>query len=115
MAQYTTNVVPLDGLVISTLLSGAGTPANGDTCATGSATFLVVQNTSGSGITVTLLTPETHDGLALADRTSVSVPATTGLAIIPVTDRYRDPSTGLATINFSATTNVKAICVRTVI
>lgn len=114
MAQYTTNVVPLDGLVISTLLSGAGTPANGDTCATGSGTFLVVQNTGGAGITLTLVTPETFDGLALADRTSVSVPATTGLAVIPMTDRYRDPTTGLATVNYSSTTGVKTICVRTV-
>lgn len=114
VAQYTTNVVPLDGLAISPLLTAAATPANGDTAATGSGTFLVVQNASGSGVTVTLVTPETVDGLALADRTSVSVPATTGLAVIPLTDRYRDPSTGLATINYSATTSVKAIVVRTI-
>lgn len=115
MAQYTTNVVPLDGLVISTLLTAAAAPANGDTAATGPGTFLAVQNASGAGITVTLVTPETFDGLALADRTSVSVPATTGIAVIPLTDRYRDPATGLATINYSATASVKAIVVRTIV
>src|SRR3954468_13595669 len=114
MAQYSTNVVPLDGLVVSTLLSGAATPANGDTAPTGSGTFLLVQNTSGSGITVTLVTPGTVDGLAIADRTSVPVPATTGIAVIPLTDTYRDPATGLATINYSSTTGVKAVAVRTV-
>jgi hypothetical protein len=115
VALYATNTVPLDGLVISTLLTAAATPANGDTAATGQGVFLVVQNASGSGITVTVVTPETFDGLALADRTSVSVPATTGIAVIPLTDRYRDPATGLATINYSATTSVKAIVVRTVV
>ena len=114
MAQYTTNVSPLNGLVLSTLWTAAAAPASGDTAATGTGTFLAVQNTGGAGITVTIPTPGTLEGdlSPLPSRVSVSVPATTGVAVIPLTDVHRDPTTGLATINYSGVTGVKAIVVR---
>ena len=81
--------------------------ANGDKVPPG--VTLIVRNTSGSGITVTLVTPLTLDGdLAVSDRTSNSVAATTGVNAIkvPNSDVYRDPADGLVTINFSATASV---------
>lgn len=113
MAQYATNVVPLAGTALRALITAAGTPANGDTAATGTGTFLLVENTSGGAITVTITTPGTFEGdlSPLPSRTN-SVPATTGLNIIPLTDAHRDPTTGLATINYSATASLKVIVVR---
>lgn len=81
--------------------------ANGDKVPPG--VTLIVRNTSGAGITVTLMTPVVFDGdLAVADRVTNPVPATTGVAAIkvPNSEVYRDPADGLVTINFSATTNV---------
>jgi hypothetical protein len=69
-------------------------------------TFLQVKNTSGSPITVTLQTPATVDGVALADPT-VSVPATTGDKMIgPFPTRAFNQSGGVVYVDFSAVTNV---------
>jgi hypothetical protein len=116
VASYATNVVPLGGLVCNTLLDSAPTPANGDDVATGAGVFLVARNTDAATRTITVATPETIDGdLAVADRAFLAVPATTGLVVAPLTDRYRDPATGRATLTFSATANLKCIVVRTVV
>jgi len=114
LASYATNVVGLSGLAtITSLLDAAPTPANGDDVATGTGTFLVARNTDAATRTITVATPEVFDGdLALADRAFTAVPVTTGYAIYPLTDRYRDPATGRATLTFSATTNLKCIVVR---
>lgn len=113
MAQLATNVVPLSGTALRALITAAGTPANGDTCATGTGTFLLAENTSGGAITITIATPGTIEGdlSPLPSRTN-SVPATTGLNIIPLTDVHRDPTTGLATLTYSATASLKVIVVR---
>ena len=114
MAAINTHVEPLAGLVLSTLLDAAATPANGDTVPPG--WRLIARNTGGGAITITITTPGTIDGdLAIADRTSVSIPATSGLASIPITDTYRDPATGLATLTFSGTTGLKVIAIRGVV
>jgi hypothetical protein len=105
---------PLAGLVLNTLLDAASTPANGDTCPTG--TRLIARNTGGGALTITVATPGTVDGdLAIADRAFVAVPATSGLAEYPITGTYRDPATGLATLTFSGTTGLKVIAVRGVV
>jgi hypothetical protein len=72
---------------------------------------LLVKNGSGSPITVTLVTPGNVDGdLAIADRAVVvAAGVTTG---IPVTDRYMDPVTGLASITYSAVTTVTVAVIR---
>jgi hypothetical protein len=104
VAALTTNVVPTAGLRFDNLLVAAA--GGGDTAETGAGVFLVVKNASGSSITVTVATPETFDGdLTLADRT-VSVAATTGQSFIPLTSRYRDPTTGVAAITYSGVTTV---------
>jgi hypothetical protein len=114
VAAIPTYVTPLGGLVLNTLLDSAAAPANGDTAPPGYR--LVARNTGGSGITITVVTPGVVDGdLAIADRTSVSVPATSGLAELPITDTYRDPATGLATVNYSGVTGLKVIAVRGVV
>jgi hypothetical protein len=115
LAALTTNTVPLTGLALRALLAAAGTPANGDTAATGTGVFLLAENTSGGAITITITTPGTIEGdlTPLPNRT-FSVPATTGLSMCPLTDAHRDPATGLATINYSATASLKVIVVRTV-
>lgn len=81
--------------------------ANGDKVPPGCG--LIVRNTSGAPITVTLVTALVLDGdLAVGDRTSNSVAATTGVNYIrvPANEVYRDPVDGLVTINFSATASV---------
>ncbi|MCP3820065.1 hypothetical protein NLX86_18790 [Streptomyces sp. A3M-1-3] len=113
MAALTTNVVPLTGLRFDDLLAASPANAGGDDCATGAGVLLVVKNTDTTAKTVTLVTPETVDGdLAVADR-AVTVVATTGLSLIPVTDRYRNPSTGRCSITYSAVTGVTVCVVRT--
>jgi hypothetical protein len=114
MAQLAVNVVPLNGIACRALLAAAGTPASGDTAPTGTGVFLLVENTGGTACVVTIPTPGTFEGdlSPLPSRVATAVPITTGLNIIPLTDAHRDPATGLATINYSFTTGVKAICVR---
>jgi hypothetical protein len=110
MAALTTNVVPLAGLRFDTLLTAANAS---DDAEVGAGVFLVVK-TAGTITTVTITTPEVFDGdLALADRAVVTV--ATGETIIPLTSRYRDPTTGRCTIGFSPTTSVTRAVIRTVI
>jgi hypothetical protein len=70
MAALTTQVL-VPGGSESTLAAAAG---GGDTCAAGDGVFLELDNAGGSSVTVTLATPGTVDGLAIADR-AVAVPA----------------------------------------
>lgn len=109
MAALTTNVIPLQGLRFDNLLAAVNAS---DDCEAGAGVLLVVKNANAAACIVTLVTPETIDGdLAVADR-AVSVVATTGLEIIPVTSRYRDSATGRATIQYSVTASVTACVVR---
>lgn len=110
MTALVTNVVPNVGLDIGATPVAA---TNGDTAACGSGTFLVVKNANAAACTVTITTPGQVDGrLAIADST-FSVAATTGLGIIPlITSLYADPTTGLATINYSVTSSVTVAVVR---
>lgn len=75
-------------------------------------TFLIVVNGDGASKTVTLSTPGTIYGQAIPDVPFV-VPAG-ATKVIPLSpSRYNDPSTGLTTISYSATTSVTAAVVRT--
>ncbi|MFI7468136.1 hypothetical protein [Nonomuraea sp. NPDC049646] len=55
----------------STLVAASG---GGDTCAAGDGVFLEVNNGNAAARTVTLATPGTVDGLAIADR-AITIPA----------------------------------------
>jgi len=113
VAQYVTNVVPLAGTACRALLTAASAPVNGDTCATGTGTFLLVENTGAGACVVTIATPGFVEGdLTITGRAATSTPITNGLNIIPLTDVHRDQATGLATLTFSATSGVKAIVLR---
>ncbi len=70
---------------------------------------LIIKNTNAGTITVTLATPAVFDGdLAVADRVSNTVAATTGIngLKVPNTDIYRDPSDGLVALTWSLTSGV---------
>jgi hypothetical protein len=113
VAALVTNVVPLNGLACRALLAAAGTPANGDTTATGTGTFLLAENTSAGIITITIATPQFVEGdLQVPGRAATGIPITTGLNIIPLTDVHRDPATGLSSLSYSATANLKVIVCR---
>lgn len=78
--------------------------SGGDTAPVGGGLKLHVVNGSGASVTVTVVTPGTLDGLAIADA-ALSVPAG-GSGFIPLTNVYRDPVTGRAAISYSATATV---------
>lgn len=105
--SLTTQVVPNAGLAITT---STPTATDGDTCQTGPGIFYYVNNGSGSSITVTLTTPGTVDGLAISDR-SVTV-AASATTLIPLTNLYRDPTTGKATVTCSSTSSVKVAVIK---
>ena len=96
--------LPLQVLVpggsASTLTAAAG---GGDTCPAGDGVFLEVLNGSGATITVTLATPGTVEGLAIADR-PVPVPAGERWKI-PVGRIYADAN-GQCAITYSGVTTL---------
>ena len=108
MAALTTNVIPIAGLRIDNLFTAAA--GGGDDAETGPGIDLIVK-TTGTITTVTVATPETFDGLALADRTFTTV--ATGESVIPLSSRYRDPTTGRAAITYSTVTGVTVCVTRT--
>lgn len=86
--------------------------ASGDTAKCGSGYTLIVKNASGSPVTVTIpVAGNTSYGVANPDPTW-TVAATTGEEWIPLLDAYRDPSTGMAAVNYSATTSVTRAVVK---
>jgi hypothetical protein len=107
MATLPTQVIGQAG----TAINFSNATSTGDACATGEGVKLLVKNGAGSSIIVTLGTPGKVDGdLDIADRTmTVAAGATSG---IPVTDRYRDPATGLASITYSSATTVTVAVIR---
>lgn len=106
MAALATQVPPLAGLA----LTYANAASGGDTSLTGAGVLLLVKNGDDTSHTVTLATPGTVNGLAIADRT-VTVAAGAEVAI-PVTADYRDPSTGRAAITYDDATSVQVAVVR---
>ncbi|MFH8369195.1 hypothetical protein [Streptomyces sp. NPDC018031] len=82
----------------------AAAGASGDTAPVGDRLVLHVVNGSASTVTVTVATPGTVGGLAIADAAQ-AVPAGGG-AFIPLSTVYRDPVTGRAAVTYSAATDV---------
>ncbi|WP_329338594.1 hypothetical protein OG866_27115 [Streptomyces sp. NBC_00663] len=106
MAALPTQVPPLAGLAVDYDPATGG----GDTCQTGAGVLLLVKNGDAASHTVTLVTPGTVNGLAIADR-AVPVAAGTTQAI-PVTNDYRNPSTGRANITYDAVTSLEVAVLR---
>lgn len=110
MAALTSHSATRAGLRLDTLFTAAS--GGGDTCPTGTGVLLLVRNAGATTPTVTLSTPETVDGdLTVQDRV-ITIPANATLFAIPVTDRYRDPTTGRASIAYSAVTDLTVLCLR---
>lgn len=89
-------------------LSLAAAAGGGDAMTCGAASFLIVSNTGGSSINVTLVVPASIQqlGETIASRV-VAVPNATTKIIGPVLPQlYQDPTTGLCTITYSAVTSV---------
>jgi hypothetical protein len=105
MALLTVTDAPLTGLANIPLTAAA---VSGDEAPSGVGVILVIKNTDAATKTVTVTTPGTVSGLAIAD-ISVVVPATTGIAIIPLIGRFVG---SLAAITYSAVTGVTVGVVR---
>ncbi|MGW0599960.1 hypothetical protein ACWD11_22790 [Streptomyces sp. NPDC002776] len=106
MAALNTQVTPLTGLTVDFDPAAAG----GDTCQTGAGVLLLVKNGDAASHTVTLVTPGTVNGLAIADR---AIPVAAGATkAIPVTSDYRNPSTGRADITYDAVNLVEVAVIR---
>lgn len=85
----------------------AAATAGGDSFSSGSDVYLHVKNGSGSVVTVTVATPGSVDGLAVADFT-FTVPATTGdVEIGPFPE---DLFGATAIVTYSAVTTVTIAC-----
>lgn len=76
----------------------------GDKVAPGDGTFLHVVNGDAADKTVTLVTPQTVDTLAVADRAVVVTAGESRFIAVP--GMYRDPADGLASLTWSAITSV---------
>lgn len=100
MALLSQQKVDADGLTPAYVSAAGG----GDTCLPGEGSYIHVKNGSGGSITVTLVTPGTVAGLAVADR-AVAVGAGAEAKIL-IGDEYRNQSTGLASITYSGVTSL---------
>ena len=85
--------------------SYASASADGDAFANNGRTFLHIKNT-GTEKTVTIVTPNTVDGLAISDRT-VTVDATTGDVMVgPFPTNIYNQSDDTVYVNYSSETDV---------
>lgn len=74
--------------------------------------FLHVKNTGGGADTVTLVDAGTTPGGSAATNPTIVVPATTGDRMILIPPAFVNPSTGLVTVNHSATSGVTSALLR---
>ena len=100
MATLTAQTVSVAGTAPTYTAASDG----GDETPVGSGLVLYVRNGSTADITVTVTTPGTIQGLAIADAT-LSVPAAKS-GFVPLDGVYRSPSTGRASVTYSASASV---------
>lgn len=98
MATLTVQKAPVGGLEITTAAAAGG----GDKAPIGDRRFLFVRNGHSSTQDVTIATPGTAQGIAIADPTH-TVDANGGLLIVPLDPIYRGTD-GLASITYSGVT-----------
>lgn len=106
MATLATTALVSAGNAVPFVAASAG----GDAAATGDSVVLLMKNGDASPHTVTLVTPGTVDGLALADRPVVVAAGTT--AAIPLKDIYLNSATNLASFTYDAVTAVTVAVVK---
>lgn len=105
MATLTTQVVNRAGTVITPVAAAGG----GDAMSCGPNNYLKVVNGGGSPINVTIAIPSGASGYPNVSYTNTVVSVTNGTTkdIGPIAAPiYQDPTTGLATITYSAVTSV---------
>lgn len=108
MATLATQVVAEAGTTLST---SAATATTGDKFAAGDGCWLHVNNGSGGSINVTITTPGTSHGLAVADR--VVAVAAGAIKLIAIPSYYGDPAdSNLATAVCSSVTTVTVAALR---
>jgi hypothetical protein len=104
MATLTVQNVSRSGLRVDNALVAAN--GGGDQFLPDKDTYLEVNNGSGGAITVTIATPGTVAGLAVAD-VAVSVPAGQRYRIGPFpAEHFAQPDDGLADITYSGVTSL---------
>lgn len=104
MALVAVQNITTSGLIAATY--SAATTGPGDTVVPAQGRFIHVKNGSGGALTVTLVTPETRDGNAVADKTVAFTTGQEGFIATPDNATYKDPTTGLLTITWSTVTSV---------
>lgn len=107
-------LVATQSVVIAGTPPSFTTPASGETCRVGAHLTLEVRNGSGAPITVTITPPVTLPTAAAWPAKVYTVPATTGEQRIPLLDVFADPTTGQATLTYSATTSVTRAVVQSI-
>lgn len=108
MAQLTTQTIEQAGLVPSLQAASSG----GDTWEPTSTTFLMVKNADSASHTVTIVTTAEAFGQPVAD-IAVAVAAGTTVLFGPYDPgEVGQPSTGLASITYSAVTSVTIAAVQ---
>lgn len=106
MATRATETIAATGTVATYYAASAG----GDKVTPDEGTLLHVKNANASSTIVTLTTPGTVSGLAIADR---AVTVTNGTEqFIPLSTLYRNPTDGLADIAWSVSASVTFAVVR---
>lgn len=95
-------------IVATGVASNLATPLSTETVLPYEDLILHVKNASGSPITVTLVDPGFTPAGSAATNGTVSVPATTGERFIAISTALMNTSTGLISVQFSATTSVTA-------
>lgn len=103
MADLSLVTVPVSTGIADVAAQATAAAAGGDTAPVGPGRFLYINNADASSKTVTIATPGTVNGHAIADA-SVAVGAGDH-AIIPLHNVYRG-ATGRAAITYSAVTSV---------
>ena len=103
MADLTTTKIAVATGIVDLAAAATAAAVGGDTALVGPNRFLYVNNGSGGSITVTVATPGTVSGLAIADPTYAIAAGKMGL--IPLTNVFRG-ATGRAAITYSAVTTV---------
>ncbi len=103
MADLSLNSVPVAAGVADVAAVAVAAAGGGDTAPVGPGRFLYVNNGSGGSITVTVATPGTVSGLAIAD-TAVAV-AAGDIGLIPLANVHRGAN-GRAAITYSDVTSL---------
>ncbi|MDQ0829538.1 hypothetical protein QF032_001382 [Streptomyces achromogenes] len=103
MADLSTTKITVAAGNLDLAAAATAAAAGGDTALVGPNRFLYVNNGSGGSITVTVATPGSASGFAIADGAYAVAAGKT--AIIPLTNVFRG-STGRAAITYSAVTSL---------